>query len=165
MAGTDRKGFAAWGREVWDRTWRTGLQLFLAYLSVAQWMGQVNWVAAALSAIFGMVLSALTRIVDMPSFGEAWYFQVAERAVKTFVQSLLVFIGMATAFDQVDWKMAFSSSILAAIYSTGMSTLTTRAGEVETRGNVPLVTPATSRVVQNPTVPGSTGGSGFGTVG
>ena len=153
--------FSAWGREILDRTWRTGLQLFLAYLSVAQLLHQVDWVVAVLAALFGMVLSILTRLVDLPSFGEAWYFQVAERAVKTFAQALLVFIGEATAFDQVDWKMALSSSLLAALYSAGNSVLTTRAGMVETRGNVPLVPPNTSRVAPTPSVPGSTAAGGF----
>jgi len=148
-----------WAGNTFDRVWRTGLQVFLAYLSVAQLFHMVQWIPAISSALFAMLLSALTSLVAMPSFGEAWYFQVAERAVKTFAQSLLTFIGAAAAFDEVDWRMGFSAAIVATIYSVGTSILTTRVGEQIAKGNVDLTIPDSYR---RPTAAnGSSGGTGF----
>ncbi len=109
-----------------DRALRTGLQTLLAYLSAAQLINQVAWVPALLATGFAMVLSVLTSLVGSPSWGQAWGFQLAERAVKTFVQSVLTFIGAAYLFDQVDWKTALSAAALAAAYSVVTSVLTTR---------------------------------------
>lgn len=149
-----------WWGDTLDRSWRTGLQVFAGYLSVAQTYQDVDWLVAVLAGLFAMVVSALTRFLDMPSLGSAWYFQLAERLVKTFVQTLLVMIGAATAFDQVDWKIALNTALMAALYSVVTSVLTTRAGEVESKGNVDLTVPPEQRVV-SPAAQRASGAGGF----
>jgi hypothetical protein len=130
-----------WAMGVLDRAVRTGLQTLLAYLSAAQLINEVNWVAAGAATLFAVVLSLLTAVVGAPSFGEAWGFQVLERAVKTFVQSVLAFIGAATMFDQVDWKTGLSGAALATLYSVITSVLTTRLGDEQAVGQVDLSAP------------------------
>jgi hypothetical protein len=147
-----------WFGETMDRAWRTGLQVLAGYLSVAQTVQEVNWVAALLAALFAMLVSGLTRLLDMPSLGEAWYWQVAERMVKTFVQTLLVMIGAATAFADVDWKIALNTALMATVYSFVTSVLTTRAGDAATRGSVPLTAPRSLKVTHSEA---RTAGGGF----
>lgn len=130
-----------WFAGVLDRALRTALQTLAAYLSAAQLLNQVDWRAAALATGFAVVLSLLTSLIGSPSFGEAWAFQVLERAAKTFAQTLLTFIGVATMFDQVDWKTGLSAAALAALYSVVTSAMTTRAGSDLTRGQVDLSPP------------------------
>jgi hypothetical protein len=71
--------------------------------------------AGAVGCGFAVVLSLLTSAISSPSWGEAWLFQVAERAVKTFLQTVLGGIGVAT-----------SAALLAALYSVVTSVLATR---------------------------------------
>lgn len=130
-----------WFAGVLDRALRTALQTLAAYLSAAQLINEVDWRAALLAVGFAVVLSLLTSLVGSPSFGEAWAFQLLERAVKTFGQTLLAFIGVATMFDQVDWKTGLSSAALAALYSVVTSVLTTRTGSDLTHGQVDLSVP------------------------
>jgi hypothetical protein len=118
----------AWATGTVDRAVRTGLQTLLAYLSAAQLINEVAWGPALLATAFAVVLSLLTSVVGAPSFGEPYGFQLLERAVKTFAQSLITFIGVATMFDQVDWKTGLSAAALAALYSVGTSVFTTRVG-------------------------------------
>lgn len=132
-----------WFQGAVDRAVRTALQVLAAYLSAAQLINQVDWSAAALAVGFTVVLSALTSLVGSPSFGDGWGFQVVERAVKTFAQSLLAFIGAATLFDQVDWKTGLSAAALAAVYSVVTSVLATRVGQAGAHGEVDLTTPPT----------------------
>lgn len=129
----------AWFAGSLDRALRTGLQTLLAYLSAAQLINEVAWLPALSATAFAMFLSALTSLVGSPSWGEALGFQVAERAVKTFVQSVLTFIGAAYLFDQVDWQTALSAAALAAGYSVVTSVLTTRLGP---DGQVDVTIPA-----------------------
>lgn len=130
-----------WTTGVVDRAVRTGLQTLLAYLSAAKLLNDVDWVAAASAAGFAVVLSLLTSVVGAPSFGEAWGFQLLERASKTFVQSVIAFIGTATMFDQVDWKTGLSAAALAAAYSLISSVVTTRLGSSSAVGQVDLSAP------------------------
>lgn len=133
-----------WAMGVLDRAVRTGLQVLLAYLSAAQLINQVEWVPALSATGFAVVLSLLTSVVASPSFGEAWGFQLLERAVKTFGQSVVAFIGTATMFDQVDWKTGLSAAALAALYSVVTSVATTRLGSATTAGQVDVSTPPAS---------------------
>lgn len=135
-----------WAMGVVDRAVRTGLQTLLAYLSAAQLINQVNWPAAGTAVGFAMFLSVLTSLKGSPSFGEPWLFQLAERAVKTFVQAVLTFIGTATMFDQVDWRTGLSSAALAAVYSVVTSVITTRMGTDEAVGQVDLGEPLADEV-------------------
>jgi hypothetical protein len=130
-----------WTAGVLDRALRTALQTLAAYLSAAQLLNQVDWRAALLATGFAVVLSLLTSLVSSPSFGETWAFQLLERAVKTFCQTLLTFIGVATMFDQVDWKTGLSAAGLAALYSVVTSVMTTRSGPDLSRGQVDLTVP------------------------
>lgn len=130
-----------WIGDVADRAVRTALQTLLAYLSAAQLINEADWRAALLATGFAVVFSLLTSLVGSPSFGEPYGLQLLERAVKTFAQNVLAGIGTAVMFDQVDWKTALSAAALAALYSIGMSVLTTRAGASETRGQVGLTMP------------------------
>ncbi len=136
-----------WAMGVVDRAVRTGLQTLLAYLSAAQLINEVNWVAAGTATLFAVVLSLLTSVVGAPSFGEAWGFQLLERAAKTFVQSVLAFIGTATMFDQVDWKTGLSGAALATLYSVVNSVITTRLGSADSVGQVDLSVPPQPRAV------------------
>lgn len=130
-----------WFQGAVDRAVRTALQVLAAYLSAAQLINQVDWRAAGAAVGFAVVLSALTSLVGSPSFGDGWGFQVVERAVKTFAQSLLAFIGTATLFDQVDWKTGLSAAALAALYSVVTSVASTRIGAAG--GEVDLTAPPT----------------------
>jgi hypothetical protein len=131
---------STWASSVFDRAVRTGLQTLLAYLSAAKLINEVAWVPALSATFFAVVLSLLTSVVASPSWGDALGFQVAERAVKTFLQSVIAFVGAATMFDQVDWKTALSSAGLAAVYSVVTSVLTTKMGPV---GQVDVSSPPT----------------------
>lgn len=130
-----------WTRGVVDRAVRTGLQTLLAYIAAAQLINEVAWLPALSATGFAVVLSLLTSAIGSPSFGSAYGFQLLERAAKTFVQSLLAFIGVATMFDQVDWKTGFSAAALAALTSVVTSVATTRIGPESTIGNVDLSAP------------------------
>lgn len=130
-----------WAAGVVDRAVRTALQTLAAYLSAAQLLNEVDWTAALMGAGFAVVLSLVTSAVGLPSFGEAWGFQVLERAVKTFAQTLLAGIGAAVMFDQVDWKTALSAAGLAALYSAVTSVLTTRVGADGAVGQVDVTVP------------------------
>lgn len=130
-----------WAKGALDRALRTALQTLAAYLSAAKLINEVAWVPALLAVAFAVILSALTSLVGAPSFGHRWEFQVAERAVKTFAQSLLAFVGAATLFAQVDWKTAFSTALLAAVYSVVTSVMTTRMGPVAAAGQVDVSVP------------------------
>jgi hypothetical protein len=130
-----------WFAGVVDRAVRTALQTLAGYLSAAQLINEVAWVPALSATGFAVVLSLLTSVVGAPSFGERWEFQVAERAVKTFAQTILAGIGAAWLFDQVDWKTALSTAVLAAVYSVVTSVLATRGGPVDTHGQTDLSSP------------------------
>ena len=60
---------------------------------------------------------------------KTWLKAAAIRAVKTFAQALVAYIGVAAAISDVDWLRALSVAALAAI----LSILTSLAGlpEVE----------------------------------
>lgn len=130
-----------WAAGVLDRAIRTALQTLAAYLSAAQLLNEVAWVPALLATGFAVVLSLLTSLVGSPSFGETWAFQLLERAVKTFAQTLIAFIGTAVMFDQVDWATGLSGAGLAAVYSVVTSVMTTRAGGDQAMGQVDLTVP------------------------
>lgn len=134
-----------WAAGVFDRAVRTGLQTLLAYLSVAKLLNEVAWVPALSATGFAVALSLITSAMSSPSWGESWVFQLAERAVKTFLQSVAAFIGTASLFDQVDWRTGFSAAGLATLYSLATSVLTTRAGAADTIGQPDLSAPQNSR--------------------
>jgi hypothetical protein len=134
-----------WAAGVFDRAVRTGLQTLLAYLSVAKLINEVAWLPALSATGFAVALSLITSVIGSPSFGAAYAFQLLERAVKTFLQSTVAFIGTTTMFDQVDWKTGFSAAALATVYSVVTSVLTTRAGSADTIGQVDLTSPHTAR--------------------
>lgn len=55
-----------------------------------------------------------------------------ERAVKTFAQTLLASLTIATTLSDVDWKTALSTSLLAAIISILTSIVSAKFGDKET---------------------------------
>lgn len=63
-----------------------------------------------------------------------WWYAATIRAVKTMAQTLLGFVTIGLAFEQVPWKFAISVALVAGIYSI----LTSLKGlpEVGTEGNV-----------------------------
>lgn len=65
-----------------------------------------------------------------------WWKAAGVRAVKTLAQTLVATIGTAAVLESVDWRMALSASILAAI----LSLLTSIAGlpevKVESRDGI-----------------------------
>jgi hypothetical protein len=130
-----------WFAGVADRASRTALQTIAGYLAVAHGFTEVHWLPALSAAGFAVLLSLLTSLVGSPSFGESWGFQVAERAVKTFGQSLLAGIGAATLFADVDWRTALNAAALAAVASAVTSVMTTRVGAGLSRGQVDLSVP------------------------
>lgn len=50
-----------------------------------------------------------------------WLKAAGIRATKTFAQSLVAYIGVATAFSEVNWARALSTAGLAALLSLLMS--------------------------------------------
>lgn len=131
----------SWPLDTAERAVRTGAQVLAGYLSAAQLINQIDWAAALSATGLAVVLSLITSVIGSPSWGAALGFQVGERAVKTFLQALVVGIGAAAAFDQVDWKTALASAALAAAYSVVTSVATTRLGETGTVGQVNLTKP------------------------
>lgn len=130
-----------WASGVLDRALRTALQTLAAYLTLAHSLAEVAWIPALSASVFAAVVSLLTSWVGAPSFGESWPFQLLERATKTFAQNLLVGIGAAVAFADVDWGMALNAAGLAAVYSIVTSVLTTRLGSEQAMGQVDLTVP------------------------
>jgi hypothetical protein len=142
MTSTVHK-FGRWARDIAERAGRTAAQVFAAYLTVVMQVGGpvLDWGVALTQVAFATVLSLLTSMVSLPSFGDQWVFQVTERAVKTFAQYMVAGIGTATIFAEVDWNTIVQSSWLAALYSVIMSVATTRAGQEAARGSVNLTAP------------------------
>lgn len=66
-------------------------------------------------------------------FTKKWFEASGVRLIKTFAQSLIAAIGSAAALAQVDWKLAFSTAILAAV----LSFLTSLAGLPELKSDNP----------------------------
>lgn len=131
-----------------DRAVRTALQILAAYMTVAVQLDQVNWYAAASAVGLGVIASVVTSVWTLPSFGSSWVFQLLERAVKTFVQSLSVFLVEATVLTDVDWGMALDMSLYAALFSIVTSTATTRLGSAP--GEVDLTAPKELPAVHSP---------------
>lgn len=51
----------------------------------------------------------------------SWLKAAGIRAIKTFAQSLVAYIGVATAFSEVNWAGALSTAGIAALLSLLMS--------------------------------------------
>lgn len=133
-----------WVQGVADRALRTAIQVFAGYLSGSgAVLGHIDWTTAGMATLFAAVLSVATSLISAPSFGDAWEYQLLERAVKTFLQSLVGTIGAATLFSQVHWTAALMSSGLSALYSVVTSVLTTKVGTGTAIGNVDVTTPLT----------------------
>ncbi len=72
-------------------------------------------------------------------FTKTFWKDTAERAVKTFVQSLIAAAAAgATGVLDVDWVNAFSVAGLATLISVGTSVGGIKAGEASTAGYVKL---------------------------
>lgn len=130
-----------WPADTLDRALRTALQTLAAYLTLAHSLTQVAWGPALAASAFAALVSVLTSLIALPSFGEQWTFQMLERATKTFAQNLLVGIGAAVTFAEVDWKMALNVAGLAALYSVVTSVMTTRSGSDLAYGQINLTAP------------------------
>lgn len=50
-----------------------------------------------------------------------WFEAAGVRAIKTFAQTAVATIGVATVMAEVDWKMVLSASMLAGILSLATS--------------------------------------------
>ena len=59
-----------------------------------------------------------------------------ERAIKTFCQTLLASLAVATTLSDVDWKQAISASLLAALISILTSVASEKIGD---KGNASLI--------------------------
>lgn len=71
-------------------------------------------------------------------FTKTFWKDTAERAVKTFAQSFVASLAVATGLLNVDWVNALSIAGLAAVISVGTSVSGIKAGEVSTAGYVKL---------------------------
>lgn len=124
-----------------DRATRTGVGTLSAYLMAAQALSEVDWAGALSATALAVLMSVLTNLMSSPSFGELWIYQLAERAIKSFVQNVIAFVGTATMFEAVDWKTGLSAALLAALNSVAMGVLTTRTGGPGAVGEVDVVSP------------------------
>lgn len=131
----------AWLRDAIDRVPRTAVQVLAAYVSVDALDGDIHWALGLSAAALAAILSVLTTVIGSPSWGEAWWYQVLERAVKTFAQSVVGGIGVSTMYHEVNWDTVLTAAGLAAAYSVGTSVLTTRAGARGALGSVYLTAP------------------------
>ena len=61
-----------------------------------------------------MTIEKKTKLVN-------WLKAAGIRAIKTFAQSLVAYIGVATAFSEVNWAGALSTAGIAALLSLLMS--------------------------------------------
>lgn len=71
-------------------------------------------------------------------FTKTFWKDTAERAVKTFAQSFVASLAVATGLLDVDWVNALSIAGLATIISVGTSVGGIKTGEVSTAGYVKL---------------------------
>lgn len=71
-------------------------------------------------------------------FTKTFWKDTAERAVKTFAQSFVASLAVATGLLNVDWVNALSIAGLAAVISVGTSVSGIKTGEVSTAGYVKL---------------------------
>lgn len=134
-----------WGTGVLDRAVRTGLQSGLAWFSTAQASGLVldTRTVVVLLGVVGasVVLSVLTSLVSAPGFDNSWWFQVLERGVKTFAQSVLAGWGVTESANivsalgfPVNFTTILTSAGVAALSSVVMSVVTTNMGNTDNVG-------------------------------
>jgi hypothetical protein len=64
-------------------------------------------------------MSNLTGGIVM--INKKWFEAAGVRAIKTFAQTAVATIGVATVMAEVDWKMVLSASMLAGILSLATS--------------------------------------------
>lgn len=131
-----------WALDVFDRALRTGVQSGVAWIGTAQAAGQgvTDAMLYALAGVVGasVLLSVLTSLISAPSFDNSWWFQVLERAVKTFAQNLLAGWGVMEVANNylggfpADFTTILTSAAVAAVTSTVMSVITTNIGNTDT---------------------------------
>lgn len=140
------KRLIAWVAGTADRVARTFVQVFAGYAALVLQGGghDFNWTVGLSMASLASVLSVLTQFVAIPSFGDTWIYQVAERAGKTFAQALIAGIGANVLFFSVDWDLALHTALLAALASLGTSVATTKVG-AQSGGQVDLAALPPSR--------------------
>lgn len=124
------KRMIAWMTGSADRVFRTAIQTLAGYAAVVMQTGghAFNWTTAGWMVLLAVILSIATQFIALPSFGELWIYQLAERAAKTFVQTVVAGIGANLLFTDVDWDLTLHTALLAAVASLGTSVLATRAG-------------------------------------
>lgn len=132
---------AAWFKGSADRVVRTVVQVVAGYAALVLQQGghEFNWSVIASVAGLAAAVSVATQFLALPSFGDLWIYQLAERAVKTFVQTVIAGVGAAVLFTDVDWDLTLHTALLAAVASLGTSVLTTRVGS--NSGQVDLAAP------------------------
>lgn len=111
-----------------DRTWRTFLQVFLGYLTVATGVGGVHWTAAASAAGLAAVVALLQGLADLPTTPGNAVTDILGRMLRTVTQTALGSIGTATLITDLPWQAMLSASAMAAILSLGTSILTLGVG-------------------------------------
>lgn len=136
------KRLIAWAAGTADRVIRTFVQTIAGYAALVLQGGghDFNWTVGLSMAALAAVVSVLTQFLAIPSFGETWVFQAAERAAKTFVQVVIAGIGTNILITDVDWDLTVNTAWIAALASLGTSALTTNGG-FGAGGQVDLVPP------------------------
>jgi hypothetical protein len=137
----------AWTIDLIDRAVRTALQTGIGYLLVG---GQLNlpstqgtWLAFGSVVAAAVILSLATAVISAPTFFNNYWFQVIERAVKTFCQALVAGFAVTSvsgSFATLPHNMValLTSSAIAAGTSLLTSVYTTPMGSREAVGTVGL---------------------------
>lgn len=133
--------------DVLDRAARTALQTAAGYLLVGEGLNipttAQTWLALGGIVAASVILSVATAIASAPSFGNSYWFQLVERAVKTFCQSLVAGFGVTVATGEFltlphNFTVLLSGSAVAALTSLLTSVYTTNLGTDKAVGSVNL---------------------------
>lgn len=126
-----------------DRVARTLVQALVGYTTASAFNHGAFSVLGLLSVVLGAgIISLGTCMISAPTFNHSWWFQLTERAVKTFIQTFISGMTVATIgginFSLVPsgYTSVLAGSAVAALASLGTSVVSTNVGTSQTAVDV-----------------------------
>ena len=110
----------AWWKAAALRGARTAVVIVIPYVGTALLFKDVNWLTIVSAAGLGFVASLLTSLAGIPEAdGKSIpvYLALLERSVKTLAQGLVVGIGNAVLFTDVNWSTIGQAALISALGS------------------------------------------------
>jgi|SRR3954464_4046591 len=113
-----------WAIGTLDRALRTVVQAAVGYITAIQLItpGSFSLVQFLGVALGAAVVSVGTALVTAPSFDNSWWYQIIERAVKTFCQVFVSGI-VTTSIAGVTFSI-IPSGVVAVLSASGIAALT-----------------------------------------